>query len=120
MTAENIGVIIESHEVVIIDFMKPGCPPCVGFEPVYDDASRKHQELLFCRVDIEQEEALAREFEVESVPTLVIFRERVLLATQPGLIPAEVLEDLIERALALDMTQVRRDIEEEQETGAEA
>jgi len=117
MTAENVSSLIEGHDLVVIEFMKPGCPPCVGFEPIYEKAARDHPNAAFCRVDVTEEKALAREFGIESVPTLVLFRDRVMLASQPGLVKADALEDLLERALALDMGEVRREIERVQAEG---
>ena len=114
---EDLAQVVDHHEIVVIDFWAPWCAPCQGFLPILEKASESHPDIAFCRVNTEEHKELAQAFEVRSIPTLVVIRERIMIASQPGMLPEDVLEDLIEKSQALDMEEVRREIEnpEEQE-----
>ena len=114
---EDLGRVVDRHGIVVIDFWAPWCAPCRGFIPILEKASESHPEIAFCRVNTEERKELAQAFDVKSIPTLVVIRERIMIASQPGMLPEDVLEDLIEKSQALDMEEVRREIEnpEEQE-----
>jgi len=114
---EDLGRVVDRHGIVVIDFWAPWCAPCRGFFPILEKASESHPEIAFCRVNTEERKELAQAFDVKSIPTLVVIRERIMIASQPGMLPEDVLEDLIEKSQALDMEGVRREIEnpEEQE-----
>ena len=114
---EDLGRIVDRHGIVVIDFWAPWCAPCRGFLPILEKASESHPEIAFCRVNTEENKELAQAFEVKSIPTLVVIRERIMIASQPGMLPEDVLEDLIEKSQELDMDELRREMEnpEEQE-----
>ena len=107
---EDLGRVVDHHEIVVIDFWAPWCAPCRGFLPILEKASESHPDIAFCRVNTEEHKELAQAFEVKSIPTLVVIRERIMIASQPGMLPADVLEDLIEKAQGLDMDEVRREM----------
>ena len=114
---EDLGRVVDRHGIVVIDFWAPWCAPCRGFLPILEKASESHPEIAFCRVNTEENKELAQAFEVKSIPTLVVIRERIMIASQPGMLPEDVLEDLIEKSQELDMDELRREMEnpEEQE-----
>ena len=113
----ELGQVVDHHDTVVIDFWAPWCAPCRGFLPILEKASESHPDIAFCRVNTEEHKELAQAFEVKSIPTLVVIRERIMIASQPGMLPADVLEDLIEKSQGLDMGELRREMEnpEEQE-----
>ncbi len=113
LTEENFEQTILDNDFVIIDFWAPWCGPCRGFAPVYDAASEKYPDIVFAKVNTEEHQALAGHFQIRSIPTLMIFREKVIIYAQPGALPASGLDDLIAGARAVDMAQVHAEIEAE-------
>jgi thioredoxin 1 len=111
----NFEQTVLNNDFVIIDFWAPWCGPCRGFAPVYEAASEKHPDIVFAKVNTEEEQALAAHFQIRSIPTLMIFREKVIIYAQPGALPASALDDLIARARELDMAKVHEEIAKEQE-----
>jgi thioredoxin len=110
LNEQNFEEVILSNDLVIIDFWAPWCGPCKGFAPVYDAASEKHEGIVFAKVNTEVEQALAGHFQIRSIPTLVIFREKVIIYAQPGAMPASGLDELIAHAKELDMAKVHAEI----------
>jgi thioredoxin len=107
---ESLGRVVDRHQTVVIDFWAPWCGPCRGFQPILEKAAENHPDMAFCRVNTEVDKSLARAFDVKSIPTLVVIRDRIMIASQPGMLPAEKLESLLGQVRELDMDAVRRDI----------
>ena len=114
VTAENFNDLIKNNDFVIVDFWAPWCGPCKGFAPVYEELSEKYPDIVFAKVNPEEEQQLAAEFQIRSIPTLMLFREQIILFAQPGALQGSQLEQVIEQAQGLDMEQVRKDIEQQQ------
>ncbi|HEB55416.1 MAG TPA: thioredoxin [Gammaproteobacteria bacterium] len=114
LTKDNLPEVIENNDFVIIDFWAPWCGPCQSFGPVYEEISEKYPDITFAKVDTQAEQELAGQFNIRSIPTLMIFREQIIIYSEAGAMQGEAFEQLLEQAKALDMDEVRKQIEEEQ------
>ena len=111
LTAETFAPTITKDGIVLVDWWAKWCGPCRMFAPVFENASETHPDIVFGKVDTEAEQALAQAAGIMSIPTLMAFRDGVLVFSQPGALPAHVLEDLIEQVRALDMDVVRAELD---------
>jgi len=114
LNKDNFESTISSNDVVIIDFWAPWCGPCRGFAPIYEAASENHANIIFAKVNTEEQQELAGYFQIRSIPTLMVFREQVILYSEAGSLPASTLDALIDQVMGLDMVQVHKDIAEQQ------
>jgi thioredoxin 1 len=110
LTKDNFDQTVKENAIVIVDFWAPWCGPCRGFAPVYEKASEQHLDVVFAKVNTDAEQELAGGFGIRSIPTLMVFRENVILFQQAGALPANALEQVITQAKALDMAKVHQEI----------
>ena len=114
LTNENYQDTIDKNDIVLVDFWASWCGPCQSFGPVFEAAAENNPDMVFAKVNTEEERELAAHFQVRSIPMLAIFREQILVFSQPGALPASALDQLIGQVRELDMDKVRADIAEQQ------
>jgi thioredoxin 1 len=114
LTRENFEETVTGNDMVIIDFWASWCGPCKSFAPVFEAASEKHGGIVFGKVNADDQQELAAAFNIRSIPFVMVFREKVIVFAQPGALPTDHLDNLIQQVQALDMAQVRKDIAEQE------
>jgi thioredoxin 1 len=110
LTQENFETTIRGNPMVIVDFWAPWCGPCRGFAPVYEKASEAHPDVVFAKVNTDEQQEIAGAFNIRSIPTLMVFREQVILFQQAGALPGNALEQVITQAKSLDMAKVQEEL----------
>ena len=117
LTKENFDQTINGGKTVIIDFWAPWCGPCRGFAPVFEKASEAHPDVVFAKINSDEQQELAGAFNIRSIPTLMVFREKVVLFQQAGALPGQALEQVLTQAKSLDMAKVHAEIAAQQKEG---
>jgi thioredoxin len=110
LTKDNFESTVNENSIVIVDFWAPWCGPCRGFAPVFEKASETHADVVFAKVNTDEQQELAGAFGIRSIPTLMVFREKVIVFQQAGALPGSALEQVLTQAKALDMAKVHQDV----------
>ena len=119
LTKDNFEQVVNGSDMVLVDFWAPWCGPCKGFAPVFEASSEKHTDIVFGKVNTDDEQDLAASFNIRSIPTLMLFREKIILFSQAGALPGSALEQVITQGRELDMAIVHQEITD-REFGPEA
>ena len=110
LTKENFEQVVTSNATVIVDYWAPWCGPCRGFAPVFEKVAEMHPDVVFAKVNTDEEQEIAGHFQIRSIPTLMVFREQIIVFSQPGALPQGAFEQVVTKAKALDMAEVRKQI----------
>ena len=113
LTKENFENVITSNPTVIVDYWAPWCGPCRGFAPVFERVAEQNPDVVFAKVNTDDEQEIAGHFQIRSIPTLMVFREQIIVFSQPGALPQSALEQIVEKSKQLDMEEVRKQIAEQ-------
>ena len=117
VTKENFEEIVTKNSMVILDFWAAWCGPCKAFAPAFEAASEKYPDVVFGKINTEEQQELAGHFQIRSIPNVMLFRDQIVLFSQPGAMPAAGIDSVIEQAKALDMNKVRAEIAEAETQG---
>ena len=114
LTKDTFEEVVTNNEFVIVDFWAPWCGPCRSFAPTYEKVSEDHPDIVFAKVNTEDEQEIAGHFQIRSIPTLMIFRDKIIIFSEAGALPESGFRALVEKAGELDMDEVRRQVAEQQ------
>ncbi|MGB5455730.1 MAG: thioredoxin [Gammaproteobacteria bacterium] len=114
LTKETFQDTINNNDIVFIDFWAPWCGPCKSFAPIYESVSEKNDDVVFAKINTEEQQELAASFQIRSIPTLMIMREQIVIFSQAGMLPESAMEEIVAKTRELDMDKVKADIEAQQ------
>ena len=114
LTKENFEEVITSNDMVVVDYWAEWCGPCKSFGPVFEKVSEDFPDVVFAKVDTENEQEIASMFQIRSIPTLMIFREKVIVFSQPGAVPEGALRDVVSKVENLDMVEIHKQVAQQQ------
>src|ERR1700716_2044534 len=117
LTKDNFEQVVTSNPTVIVDYWAPWCGPCKGFAPVFERVAEAHPDVVFAKVNTDEEQEIAAHFQIRSIPTLMVFREQIIVFSQPGALPQSVFEQVVAKAKEIDMEEVRKQIQQGDEKG---
>ena len=117
LTKENFEQVVTSNPTVVVDYWAPWCGPCRGFAPVFERVAEANPDVVFAKVNTDDEQEIASHFQIRSIPTLMVFRDQIIVFSQPGALPQNALEQVVAKAKTLDMDEVRKQIAKEQPEG---
>jgi thioredoxin 1 len=120
LTKENFEKVITSNPTVVVDYWAPWCGPCRGFAPVFEKVAEANPDVVFAKVNTDEEQEIAAHFQIRSIPTLMVFREQIIVFSQPGALPQGAFEQVVAKTRALDMDEVRKQIESEEAAQGES
>ncbi len=115
LTKENFEQVVTSNPTVIVDYWAPWCGPCRGFAPVFEKVSEKHPDVVFAKVNTDEEQEIASHFQIRSIPTLMVFREQIIVFSQPGALPQGAFEQVVDKVKELDMDEVRKQLDAQEQ-----
>ncbi len=120
LTKENFEQVLTGNPTVVVDYWAPWCGPCRGFAPVFEKVSEQHPDVVFAKVNTDEEQEIAQHFQIRSIPTLMVFREQIIVFSQPGALAQGPFEQVVAKSMALDMDEVRKQIAQPAEGGEQA
>ena len=114
LTKENFESVITSNATVVVDYWAPWCGPCRGFAPIFERVAEANPDVVFAKVNTDDEQEIGSHFQIRSIPTLMVFRDRIIVFSQPGALPQNALEQVVAKAQELDMDEVRQQISQQE------
>ena len=120
LTKENFENVVTGNSTVIVDYWAPWCGPCRGFAPVFERVAEKNPDIVFAKVNTDEEQEIAQHFQIRSIPTLMVFRDQIIVFSQPGALPQNAFEQVVQKAKELDMEEVRKQMAQDESQGGGA
>ena len=114
LTKENFEQVITSNPTVVVDYWAPWCGPCRGFAPVFEKVAEANPDVVFAKVNTDEEQEIAAHFQIRSIPTLMVFRDQIIVFSQPGALPQGAFEQVVSKAKGLDMDEVRKQVSQQE------